>query len=58
MKCREFIRGRDLRDPLVDSADGQLAFVFERVFNQFGVGERRFLWAVERLVYKIDCCEN
>lgn len=33
------------RDPLVDSADGQLAFVLERIFNQFGVCEWRLFGA-------------
>jgi len=36
----------DLRDPLIDPRDGQLAFVFQRVFDEFRVGEWRLFGPV------------
>lgn len=36
----------NLRDPLVNAGNCQLAFVLERILNQFRVGERGFFGAV------------
>lgn len=43
------------RDPLVDAGHRQLAFVFERVFDQLGVGEWWLLWAVGLRLEKDGC---